>query len=95
VLFRSILDKLTKKSDTAGAINVDPTKNIYGPYLRSGIPALPVCVNKGDSSLKIGTGTPAGGTGTEGWVYSTDTGEIIANCADTEKDESSVQYNDY
>ena len=37
-----ILDKLVKKSDGAGDINIDPTKNIFGPYLRSGIPALPV-----------------------------------------------------
>ena len=90
-----ILDRLTKKTNAAGAVGTTAGEHIYGPYLRGGVPALPVCDNKGDSSLKIVTGTPAGGTGTEGWVYSTDTGEFIANCADTELDESDNKYNKY
>lgn len=92
-----ITDRLTKKTDASGNVGNPPTVNvhIFGPYLRTGIPPLPVCANKGKTTLKIVTGIPTGGTGTEGWVYSTDTGQIIANCADTEKDESNIQYNAY
>lgn len=87
-------DKLTKKTDATGAINADPTKNIYGPYLRSGFPPLPVCTNKGAATVKQTTGEPAYSATGEGWVYSTDTGKIIANC-DTETDESGTLYNTY
>jgi prepilin-type N-terminal cleavage/methylation domain-containing protein len=90
-----IIDKLTKKTDASGTVGTTAGVHIYGPYLRGGMPPLPVCTNKGDSSLSIVTGTPAGGTGTEGWVYSTDTGEFIANCADTELDEAGNKYNTY
>ena len=92
-----VVDRLTKKTDKAGAVGNPPvaTQHIYGPYLRTGVPALPVCANKGDAILRLVTGAPAGGTGTEGWVYSTDTGQIIANCADAEVDESTVKYNSY
>ena len=90
-----IVERLTKKTDKDGVVGTTPGTHIFGPYLRGSIPALPVCANKGDSSLKLVTGDPAGGTGTEGWVYSTDTGAFIANCADTEKDETSIPYNKY
>lgn len=88
-------EKLVEKTDGTGAVNADPTKNIYGPYLRRGFPPLPVCANKGSSDVKMVAGDPSGGAGTEGWVYSTDTGKIVANCADAEKDESGDQYNQY
>ena len=90
-----IVEKLTKRTSADGTVGTTAGTHIYGPYLRGGIPKLPVCDNKGDASLSIVTGTPAGGTGTEGWVYSTDTGEFSANCAYTEEDESGIQYNQY
>lgn len=90
-----ILDKLRLKTDTGGIVGTTAGVHIYGPYLRGSIPGLPVCATKGDSSLKLVTGPATGGTGTQGWVYSTDTGEFIANCTDTEKDESGVRYNQY
>ncbi|MFQ5462351.1 MAG: prepilin-type N-terminal cleavage/methylation domain-containing protein [Phycisphaerae bacterium] len=90
-----VVDKLIKKTDAAGTVGTTAGVHIYGPYLRGGIPALPVCATKGDANLKLVTGTPTGGLGTEGWVYSTDTGEIIANCGATEKDEAGVAYNAY
>lgn len=91
----AIETKLIEKTDGTGAINADPTKNIYGPYLRTGFPPLPVCTNKGSTEVALTTGTPAYTVGTMGWVYSTDTGKIIANCQDTELDESGEQYNQY
>lgn len=88
-------ERLTKKTDVTGVVNVDPTKNVYGPYLRTGFPPLPVCTNKGSTAVDITAGEPAYNSGTEGWVYSTDTGKIIANCADTEKDDNDKKYNEY
>jgi len=92
----AIMAKLTKMTDAQGNVGTTAGTHVFGPYLRGGIPALPVCANKGSAVLKIiTTGSPTGGTGTEGWVYSTATGEILANCADSEKDEQNVQYNAY
>ncbi len=92
-----VSDRLTKKTDRTGTVGAPPVAgtHIYGPYLRTGIPTLPVCANKGNADLKIVTGAPVGGTGPEGWVYSKDTGQIIANCADTETDEGGAKYNSY
>ena len=88
-------EKLIKKTDASGTINADPTKNIYGPYLRTGFPPLSVCTNKGSSEVEITTGEPAYTAGGKGWVYATDTGKIIANCADAETDEAGEKYNEY
>ncbi len=92
-----IVDRLTKRTDKAGVVGTTANVHIYGPYLRTGIPPLPVCANKGSTDLELVTGTPVavGGATAKGWMYSTDTGIIIANCADTEKDESNVAYNTY
>ncbi|MEK6674334.1 MAG: prepilin-type N-terminal cleavage/methylation domain-containing protein [Planctomycetota bacterium] len=93
----NITDQLIKKTDKTGLVGSPPVAgtHIYGPYLRTAIPTLPIGTNKGSKTLKIVTGTPTGGVGTEGWVYSTDTGQFIANCADTELDENGSQYNQY
>lgn len=88
--------RLVNKTDKTGAISATPSENIYGPYLRSGFPSLPVCANKGSAAVDILTAADAAyNSGTEGWVYSTLTGRVIANCADTEKDENDAQYNQY
>lgn len=94
-----IVGKLTKKTNALGVVGTTAGVHIFGPYLRSGLPRLPVCANKGKKTLKIGTGTPAYSATSEGWVYSTDTGEIMANCdatpVTTEADETGVLYNTY
>ncbi|MHC5108630.1 MAG: prepilin-type N-terminal cleavage/methylation domain-containing protein [Planctomycetota bacterium] len=90
-----ILDRLTLKTDAAGTVGTTAGVHIYGPYLRGVIPPLPVGTNKGDSSLKIVTGAVVPGVGLEGWIYSTDTGEFVANLPDTDTDESGIQYNAY
>ena len=79
-------------SDIAGATAASKGGAfIYGPYLRA-VPALPVGARKGSKLVK---GPPADGTGTEGWVYDQATGNIQANCAATELDDSGTPYNTY
>jgi len=85
---------LVNKTNPSGTVDADPTKNIYGPYLRSGFPPPPVCANRGSTAVKMVTGDPAYQSTGEGWVYSTDTGKIMANC-DTDTDESGTKYNEY
>lgn len=88
--------RLISKTDSTGVISATAADNIYGPYLRSGFPALPVCANKGSTVVDINTtGEAAYNSGTEGWVYSTVTGKVIANCADAEEDDNGVKYNTY
>lgn len=62
---------------------------IFGPYLRK-VPALPVGSNKGNANF-----TDTLGTSGFGWLYTASTGEIKANLASTEKDESGTAYNTY
>jgi len=79
---------------TAAAKNL-ATGITYGPYLRK-IPPLPVGSKKGQSTLAVTTSATAVGTGTEAWVYYTDTGEVKANLADTEVPaDSSTPYNQF
>lgn len=87
--------KLIAKTDANGNPGTD-----FGPYLRTGFPPLPVCFNKGDATIQIVlAGDPVAdaatvGTG-EGWLYSTDTGKVIANCEDADQDEDGKSYNTY
>jgi prepilin-type N-terminal cleavage/methylation domain-containing protein len=95
---QALEEKLTKKTDITGAVGNPPVANqhIYGPYLRSGFPPLSVCAKKGEKGVKLVTGVPAyANEAGIGWVYSKDTGQIIANCEDTELDENNVKYNSY
>ncbi len=83
---------LTGKTDFDGTPNASGD---YGPYLRSGFPAIPVGANKGDSDLTIvisGDPTPDGLTA---WAYSTDTGKFMANTMAGDQDENNVDYNLY
>lgn len=89
-----ITELLTKQTDAAGNVGTVAGTHIYGPYLRSGFPALPVGANKGSSDLLIVAGTPAvNEAGGEGWVYSTSTGVLIANSVAS--DESGTPYASY
>lgn len=89
--------QLITKTDASGVAG-----GKFGPYLRTGFPPLSVCANKGSSAvIIISSGSPAPdatsvGTG-EGWIYSTATGEIVANCETTDVDDSTppVAYNTY
>ncbi len=85
----TIVAQLTQYSDAGGAAqaSMDGT-HIYGPYVRK-IPPLPVGAKVGKTDIAAGDG------GSVGWIYDEDTGEISANCADSEKDVSGTQYNQY
>ncbi len=91
------VDQLTKFSDikgTTGTFNAS-TGVIYGPYLRNGLPPLPIGANAGSTDILFGAASPPAvseGTG-EGWVYNQNTGEIRANTTAT--DEAGNNYSDY
>lgn len=84
----TITDQLLKYSDKAGNTNATKTTTFkFGPYLRKDIPPLPVGTNAGSRTVKAAAGVPAVDiVGGFGWIYSTDTGEIIANANDTSED---------
>lgn len=84
-----IADQLTQYTDGLGdAQAAKDATHIYGPYVRS-IPPLPVGANKGNTDIKA---VAAAGVG---WIYTASTGEIKANCADSEEDDSGKKYNTY
>jgi len=86
------LTMYTDDSNTSDPVATKDSTHIYGPYLRK-IPPLPVGANKGKTTF---TDTPPGDTTADaGWYYNETTGEILANCANSETDERGVQYNTY
>lgn len=89
-----IEDKLMKRTDISGAVGTTDGVHIYGPYLRSKFPQLPVGANKGSSAVLVVSGAAAvNEAGGEGWVYSTSTGEFLANTVAS--DENGVPYASY
>lgn len=91
----SFKNQLLYYTDANGGVaTTKDATHVYGPYLRKQIPALPAGTNRGSNDVTVTTTTPAA-SGTTGWVYCYTTGEIIANCADTEKDETDKLYNQY
>jgi general secretion pathway protein G len=85
----AIEDALLKYSDSSGNISdTKDTTHIYGPYVRK-IPPLPVGAKKGNTKIDKEDGDDVG------WIYTASTGDIRANTADTEKDESDKKYSDY
>jgi len=91
----NIKDQLTQYTDdsnTTAPVATKDTDHIYGPYLRE-VPPLPVGANKGKTTF---TGTAPGDTAADaGWYYNENTGEILANCANSETDDSGTAYNEY
>lgn len=70
----------------------------YGPYIRGKFSKLPVGRNAGKDKVHVVnnvnplTAVPAEDAG---WVYNSITGQIIANCADTETGSDGIPYNQY
>ncbi len=94
----TFLDQLTKRTDAAGNVGTTAGTHIYGPYLRGGMPPIPVGPNIGATGIIMTTTTPIQTavselTTTAGWVYNYQTGEIIANTNDL--DEQGVGYDTY
>ncbi|MGE3181487.1 MAG: prepilin-type N-terminal cleavage/methylation domain-containing protein [Phycisphaerae bacterium] len=92
------VSQLTMYSDGDGQVSATKTATaIYGPYLRTGIPACPVSPRLGQTGLSMKTGTTAvaydAAATTEGWVYNVDTGAICVNSNAT--DQEAVSYDTY
>ncbi len=93
-----MIGQLTKFSDVTGktgAYNAG-TGIIYGPYLRNGMPPLPIGANAGSTAVLFDTtnSPPAVAEGgLQGWVYNPNTGEIRANTIAT--DEAGDPYSGY
>ena len=86
------LTQYTDDSNTTAPVATKDNDHIYGPYLRE-VPPLPVGTNKGKTTF---TDTAPGDTAADaGWYYDEDTGEIRANCTNSETDEAGNQYNQY
>lgn len=84
-----IINQLTMYTDASGGTNATKTSAFkFGPYIRKPFPALKVGDNAGSNDvLIVASGAPAvNETGGEGWVYSSDTGDIIANSDETAED---------
>ncbi|UCD28104.1 MAG: prepilin-type N-terminal cleavage/methylation domain-containing protein [Planctomycetota bacterium] len=93
----ALVTQLTKYSNSSGAVvDVRDAAHPYGPYLRKGIPPLPLGANKGNGTVLIdNVNSPPNvseGTG-EGWVFNANTGDIIANTTAT--DDSGKAYSEY
>jgi general secretion pathway protein G len=90
----TISDQLTMFTDSSGATSATKdTTHIYGPYLRR-VPALPLGANKGLSTFVDGS-TGSAGAASGAWFYNASTGDLKANCPDTETDATSKKYNTY
>lgn len=91
------VDQLTKFTSAAGEVSDTRTPaHPFGPYIRHGIPALPVGANRNSRSVAIDTRNliPVVDTSTTaGWIYNPSTGDIIANAEGT--DENGQLYANY
>ncbi len=84
--------QMTMFSDANGVTSATKTSTaIYGPYLRK-VPPLPLGVNKNSSGVADASSATIGAAGS-GWYYNATTGQVQANCPDTELDSTGKQYN--
>jgi len=68
----AIINQLTLSTDATGATGAAGASFPYGPYIQGTFPANPF---NSKSTVRTGATTPAG-SGADGWVYNTTTGEI-------------------
>ena len=97
-LASDFVDQLSKFSDSTGKTGAYDAASgiVYGPYLRNGMPPLPVGASAGSTDVLFDTtNSPpvVNEAGGEGWVYNPSTGEIKANTLAT--DEGGSNYSDY
>lgn len=93
-------NQLIYYTNASGTVSEDKSASFpFGPYVRGTFPAMPVGANAGKTSVKIvDQAEPLDGTDsddTSGWIYNPTTGQIIANCPDTETGSDGTQYNEY
>lgn len=91
--FVAALTKYSDKSGTTADAKDAATGKVFGPYLLK-VPPLTVGANVGKNTVTVAATAPVAG-GTTGWVYCSKSGQIIANCADTELSEAGTKYNSW
>ena len=74
----NFLDRLTKKTDHTGALNVNGK---FGPYLQK-FPTNPFASTAQDG-VTFGVADPAPGSDATGWYFNTSTGKFSANDSTT------------
>ena len=83
-------NQLTTYTNASGGFSTEKlATHPYGPYIRGGIPTLPVGTNKGVATVDvqaITTPLAVNVAGGDGWIYSTGTGQIIGNADDIGSD---------
>lgn len=85
----NIADQLTQFTDFSGdAQATKDATHIYGPYVRK-IPALPLGAKRGKTDIAAAAGDDVG------WIYTVASGDIVANCTDSETDSTGKKYNEY
>jgi prepilin-type N-terminal cleavage/methylation domain-containing protein len=94
---QDFIDQLTKYTDIngkTGEYNVGAGV-VYGPYLRHGIPPLPVGPDAGSTQVRFDTNSPPTAAESDGvgWAFNVTTGEIIADTTAT--DEAGTAYSTY
>jgi prepilin-type N-terminal cleavage/methylation domain-containing protein len=93
----AMVNQLIMFSDVDGKVSDSKdTTYKYGPYVRAGMPPLPVGANRGSRTVKLDDSAPPAVdiSGGYGWIYNQDTGEIIANADDTDSGGSRT-YDEY
>jgi prepilin-type N-terminal cleavage/methylation domain-containing protein len=94
----SLISQLTKFSDVSGDVqDAWAADHPFGPYVRKGIPPLPVSTKRGNTGVQIDTtNTPPAVVATAGigWVYNPDTGDLVANSDETGED-GTTTFNSY
>lgn len=85
----ALISQLTQYSSVAGVVST--TRDVdhpFGPYLRKGIPPLPVSTKKGNTTVDMTAASPPAVVATAGvgWVYNSATGDIIANSDEAGED---------
>ena len=84
-----IVNQLTQYTDAnSEAQATRDSTHIYGPYVRK-IPPLPVGAKKDKTGIAAVTGADVG------WIYTEASGDIKANCTDSEEDVAGTKYNTY
>ncbi len=83
----TLITQLTEKTNVSGTTSGGNI--IYGPYLRTGFPGVPVGPNVGENGVMMSTAADLTTVVDEitdttiGWIYNYQTGDIIVNTDDT------------
>jgi len=94
--FAGFENQLTHFSAGDGSVSLTKdSAHPFGPYLQR-MPPIPVGPNRGDSTVAFDSinSPPLVTAGSEGWVYNSSTGQILAN-TDAPNEEGTRTYDEY